>query len=461
MNQKDQLTENIARYTQQLAINPEQPEIYFKLGNLYVKNQQWEQAIKSYKQAIKFDPQLIKAYSYLARIYETKINNYDKSADYWYQAIKLNPDWVTSNKYLILGNVLATQKKLKKAIDCYQQAILLSPNSLAAYHKLFELLMMQNQHPKAIQIYRKGIQNNPQDSRFHFAIAQAFAQQNKWQLAEQHYQNAIALEKKFPSELPQSLDFKPDTWQAYHQLGKVLQYKKQWLIAIALYQKVNQLQPNFIPAYIRIAHIYRHLKKYHSAFDYYRQAITIASPDNPLHAQAIESYQNTLESLPNPQAQLYYQWGKLLRSQSYFSEAIAAYQKAIQIDPKFEPVYIDLQYTEIPESQLLPLINFYQQIVKDCPSPLAWGNLGDALTQQGKINKAIACYQTSSYQQAIQKHPQLAQLKWPEIKKQAPDFLIVGATKCGTSSLHYYLSRHPQILFAHKKEFYFFGNCLF
>ncbi len=456
MNQKNQLTENIARYTQQLAVNPEQPEIHFHLGNLYAKRQQWELAIQSYEQAIKFNPQLIEAYSYLAIIYATKVNNNDKSADYYYQAITLNPDGVTADKYLSLGNTLAAQKKLEKAIDCYQQAITLKANLLDAYHRLAELLIIQNQEQIAIQTYQKGVRCNPQNPQFHWALTQALAKQKQWKLANQHYQNAIALEKNFPSELSQKLDFEPHSWQAYLQLGKVLQYKKQLFIAITLFQKVNQLQPNFIPAYFRIANIYRRLENYQLAFYYYRQTILTASKDKPLYQKAIQSYQNTLESLTNPQPELYYQWGKLLRSQGYFPEAIAAYQEAIKIDPKFEPAYIDIQYTAIAEEQLEQLINFYQQIVKDCPYPLAWGNLGDALTQQGKIQEAIACYQTSSYQQSIQKYPYLAQLDWPEIKEQAPDFLIVGATKCGTSSLYYYLSHHPQILFSHKKELNFF-----
>ncbi|MGK7897594.1 MAG: tetratricopeptide repeat protein [Xenococcus sp. (in: cyanobacteria)] len=456
MNQQDQLTANIVRYIQQLAVNPEQPEIYFQLGNLYVKKQQWQLAIKSYEQAIKFNPQLITAYCYLAKIYEKKINNYDESANYWYQAIQLNPDWLTADTCNSLGNILKKQKKFKQAIDCHQKAINLNSNLLDSYHKLFELFMIQNQDQEAIQIYREGVQYNSQDSQFHFALAQALAQQNKWKLAEQSYQDAIALEPNFPSELAISLDFKTNRWQAYHQLGKVLQYKKQWQIAITLYQKVNELEPNFIPAYIRIANIYRSLEQYQLAFHYYRQAIIISPQDNPLHHQAVQSYQNTLKSLSNPQAQLYYQWGKLLRSQGLFDQAIAAYQEAIKIDPKFELAYIDIQYTEVNNSQLEQLINFYRQIVKDCSYPLAWGNLGDALTQQGKIQEAISCYQTSAYQKAIQKDPHLAQLNWPQKKEKMPDFLIVGATKCGTSSLYYYLSHHPQILFSHKKELNFF-----
>ena len=456
MNQQDQLTKDIAQFNKQLAVNPEQPEIYLQLGNLYEKKQQWELAIRSYEQAINLNPQLVNAYICLAKVYAAELKNHDKSTNYWYQAIKLNPDWLTAKKCITLGNILQAQKKIIKAIDCYYQAIVLSPNMLDAYHQLAELFMIRNQQKKAIQIYNKGIEYNSQNSQFYFALAQVCAKQKKWKLANQYYQDAIALEKNFPREFPPKIDFKPHSWQAYYQLGKVLQYKKQWQIAITLYQKVNQLEPKFIPAYLSIANIYRELEKYQLAFDFYRQAIIICPQDNPLRHQAIASYKNTLESLSNPQPKLYYQWGRLLRSQGDFIKAIAAYQEAIKLDPKFDPAYIDIQYTEVATEKLEQLADFYRQIVKDYSYPLAWGNLGDVLTQQGKIKDAIACYQTSSYQQSIQKNLDLANLNWPEKKDKPPDFLIVGATKCGTSSLYYYLSHHPQILFSHKKELNFF-----
>jgi hypothetical protein len=39
-----------------------------------------------------------------------------------------------------------------------------------------------------------------------------------------------------------------------------------------------------------------------------------------------------------------------------------------------------------------------------------------------------------------------------------PNFIIIGAGKCGTTSLHAYLKRHPQIYICPKKETYFFLN---
>ncbi|PSP35493.1 MAG: sulfotransferase [Cyanobacteria bacterium QS_8_48_54] len=45
-------------------------------------------------------------------------------------------------------------------------------------------------------------------------------------------------------------------------------------------------------------------------------------------------------------------------------------------------------------------------------------------------------------------------------RRALPDFIIIGAQKSGTSSLHYYLTQHPQILPAYKKEIHFFDGGL-
>ena len=40
--------------------------------------------------------------------------------------------------------------------------------------------------------------------------------------------------------------------------------------------------------------------------------------------------------------------------------------------------------------------------------------------------------------------------------KHLPNFIVVGAAKAGTTSLHHYLSQHPEIFLPEKKESYYF-----
>ena len=43
-------------------------------------------------------------------------------------------------------------------------------------------------------------------------------------------------------------------------------------------------------------------------------------------------------------------------------------------------------------------------------------------------------------------------------KRMLPNFLIIGAARCGTTSLYEYLIQHPCILEARGKEVYFFDK---
>ena len=45
-----------------------------------------------------------------------------------------------------------------------------------------------------------------------------------------------------------------------------------------------------------------------------------------------------------------------------------------------------------------------------------------------------------------------------ERKSLYPDFFILGAAKCGTSTVHYWLSQHPEICMSEPKEPYFFTS---
>jgi len=47
---------------------------------------------------------------------------------------------------------------------------------------------------------------------------------------------------------------------------------------------------------------------------------------------------------------------------------------------------------------------------------------------------------------------------WTQALRVLPDFLIIGAKKCGTTSLYSYLTQHPGVAPARNKEIYFFDS---
>ncbi|MGL6341698.1 MAG: sulfotransferase domain-containing protein, partial [Waterburya sp.] len=133
--------------------------------------------------------------------------------------------------------------------------------------------------------------------------------------------------------------------------------------------------------------------------------------------------------------------------------------ETLKLNPTYSPAYIALRYIDLKSEQRLQLINFYQEILVNYPNLSdALANLAELLTQENKISEAIALSRQAIYHQTISHNPALAQLKWQLPKEKAPDFIIIGAGKSGTTSLYKYLGYHPQILLPNKKELRFFDK---
>ncbi len=471
-------TENIAKYTQLISEKPEAAELHADLGSLYAQQKQWQNAIECYEKAIELNPKFAGAYRNLARVFR-EIGKEAKALESWYEALTLEPDWADAQQHYALGNSLWKYKKLNKAIACYRQAIKLQPDFFSAYQSLAQILTIKGKLPQVIALYRQAVQQNPQNPQFRFCLAQALAQQKQWQQAIIQYRKTTKLDENFAAGYyglgtvftqqqkwstaskcyQKATKLQPKYWEAYHQLGNVLEKQQKWSQAIAAYQNVITIYPKFIPAYLRLGAIFQHQSKHQQAFNYYRRAINLAPELSEIEQQAIAAYKEAVYSNPQSNFLQYHQLATILRSKSFFSEAIAAYQKAIELNPEFLGAYYAIQYTNSASEQLDRLIDFYRGIVQQHPHiDIAWGNLGDALSDKGNIQEAITCYQTSCYHRVVNADPQLAELDWQKPKKDAPDFLIIGAAKCGTSSLFNYLKSHPQILLPHKKEINFFGS---
>ncbi|BAZ44189.1 sulfotransferase [Chondrocystis sp. NIES-4102] len=502
-----QIEQAIAVCLEEISVNPSIASAYLTLGDLYVQQQRWQLAKEAYRQAITIEPNLAIAYRQLAEIFAIQ-GNESQAADHLYQAWELEPLSITAQEYYKLGQTLASQNKPAKAIACYQNALKMQPDYWQAYQTLATFLTQQGKNERAIEVYRQGVKHNPQNAQYYLALAQALAANQQWVRASNNYRHAAQLSPsaeiyyhwaltssqlkeynqareyyRHAAELAPSAEiyyhwgltlsqikeynealgcyqkaiaFKADYWQVYYQLGLIWQQQQQWEKALLAYQKARQIQPQAHEILLEMGLIYQHLQQFDRAIALYHEVIK-NNPNSSVESKAFERYQQTVAQHPQPTVILYYQLAKLLRAKSHFDRAIAVYQKSIELDPYFRDAYIALQYTPIAEEQLDNIIAFYQQIVAKYPDiTLAWGNLGDALTQKDNLAEAINCYNTACYQRAIQSYPHLAKYTWKEAKSSAPDFIIPGASKSGTSSLFYYLDRHPQILLSHIKEIDFY-----
>ena len=501
-----QIESKIAKLIKETSRSPQSVGIYLELGNLYVHLKRWSQARTNYKQALSLDSDCVEAHRRLAVVF-AKLNKLSQSSNHLFKAFRLQPDAVTAMQHYKLGQTLKKQNKPAMAIACYRNAIESQPDFWTAYVTLFASLKKQGKEKQALEVYRQGVRHNRLDFRYYFALASALYARQKWVRACNNYQQAAKLKpsaviyyhwglalkqlqdysqagscfekaaKLKPSAViyyhwglaleqlqeysqaescyVKAISLKANYQPAFYQLGRLQQNQTQWLDAIDSYQKAIALNPQDGSSLLHLAQVYKHLQQYDLAINFYNQALDYAS--SSLLETALVEYQQVLAEHPTATAKQYYELGKSLRAKGYFGNAIAAYQKSIELDLHFYPAYNDLQYTPVSKEQSNQQIEFYRQIVTEHPNiPIAWSNLGDALTEQDRVAEAMDCYRTSSYRQAVRDRQDLAKLDWKPRQETGPDFIVAGASKCGTSSIYYYLSRHPQILLPHKKEIEFY-----
>ncbi|MFN6395396.1 MAG: tetratricopeptide repeat protein, partial [Aphanizomenon sp.] len=93
-------------------------------------------------------------------------------------------------------------------------------------------------------------------------------------------------------------------------------------------------------------------------------------------------------------ATAYNNLGIALSDQKKLDEAVAAYQKAIELDPKYANAYYNLGIALYNQEKLEEAVAAYQKAIELDPKlATAYNNLGNALRGQKKLDAAVAAFQ--------------------------------------------------------------------
>ena len=136
-------------------------EAFFKRGNTYYGNGQYDRSIIDFDQAIVLNSGLPGYYHNRGLAYQNK-GKYDRANRDYDQAIALKPD--LARAYASRAWVYAAMGKYDSAVRDYDQAIALEPDHADLYFNRGNAYGNKGQYNRAIRDYDEAIRLNPDDA---------------------------------------------------------------------------------------------------------------------------------------------------------------------------------------------------------------------------------------------------------------------------------------------------------
>ncbi|NCR81584.1 MAG: tetratricopeptide repeat protein [Microcystis aeruginosa K13-10] len=329
-----------------LALDPKLPETYKNIGNVLYGQKKLTEAEEMYRRAIALDDKYVDAYNNLGNVLSDQ-KKLKEAEEMFRRALALDDKYVYA--YNGLGNVLYDQKKLKEAEEMYRRALALDDKYVYAYNNLGNVLRDQKKLTEAEEMYRRALEL---DDKFVYAynnLGNVLYEQKKLTEAEEMYRRALALDDQ---SVP-----------AYYNLGNVLYEQKKLKEAEEMFRRALALDDQFVYAYYNLGNVLYEQKKLKEAEEMFRRALALDDKFvyayNNLGAvlynqkkltEAEEMYRRSLD-LPDdttgtpttPHTLAHNNLGRLLQEQGKLEAAIAEFEKATKIDPKFEFATNNLQ----------------------------------------------------------------------------------------------------------------------
>jgi len=192
------------------------------------------------------------------------------------------------------GEVLHVMERYTEAIEHFDQAIQLDPESNADFYftranvfvDLFNCSDEKSDYlRKAIESFEKAIEMNPNDVDYQIDLGNAYHSNKNMRKAEKCFKRAIELN--------------PNKAEAYNGLGQVFNdkkgVKKDYLLAIGHYNEAITLDPKNALFHRNKGITYFCLKEYEKAIKYYDDAIRLDPSDSQFLFYKAESHKKLLQ----------------------------------------------------------------------------------------------------------------------------------------------------------------------
>ncbi|NEQ41063.1 MAG: tetratricopeptide repeat protein [Okeania sp. SIO3I5] len=396
----------IAECKQAIVVKPDLAKAYKILGNIQQKMgsaSQRQEAKANYQKAISLDSQDASIYANLGSLYAQE-ELWEQAIPCYQKAINLKPDF--AGAYRNLAKAWTQVGKESEAADCWYQAYTLEPEKIAPeqYLNLGNTLCRQSQFTKAIFCYQRAIKLNPNYAAAYHNLAATLKRQGKLDEAKIYEQKAKQIgnktaEVKVNSSKPQNIINPEDI--LHSSLDKK---RKEKLPEVNQADLIKEAEANLVNGkfYEAIATCEEIISLKPDAVAYQIMGKTWVEMNQI--EEALAAYEKCLELKPNF-AEVYVSLGELYVQQERHSEAITAYQKAIKFAPDLKDGYRNLVEVLLAQGKVDEAEELSCNALIQHPSwatPEEFCTLGKGLIEEGKTEQGITCFE-----QAIKLDPKL------------------------------------------------------
>lgn len=224
------------------------------LGSLDMFGIDWKVTIDSLKEAIEKNPDDINLKFVLGNLYLKNIM-LDEAESEFRKIIKIQENHSLS--YIFLGNIYMLRANTKRALEFYGKAIHYDKKNLKAYNLMNIVLMMERRFKDAIEILEDAKRNYPNDVSIFYNLTLNYLSINDTDNAIINAQKAIELDNSSSNFLI---------------LGVAYVQKKEFKKAIDTFNKTLLLSPEDKKALIALAGVFYEDNQYQEAINTMRKA---------------------------------------------------------------------------------------------------------------------------------------------------------------------------------------------
>ncbi len=271
-----QVREAIAAFEKAVSLKPS-ADIYVVLGQVYLQQEQYEEAAIAAREAIRLNKSIPEAYYTIGQAL-MELGELDHAYDAFQHALGIRSDYADAHlgvasvefrrghpdpalaacrkaikaqpkfpqAFCLIGQILRARGQYEDAYRAFQDALKLKPDYTAAFNYMALNFRSQKRLEEAEAACRKGLRVDPEMPELHNTLGLIQCDNSQYQEGSQSYEKAIAL--------------RPTYAEAHNNLGLCKFKTGDHEGAVGCFERAIELEPNFVLAHFNLAMAYYKLK---------------------------------------------------------------------------------------------------------------------------------------------------------------------------------------------------------